>query len=462
MKAMLRIITFMLMIVLITVPCVSAAWRYSSIGPSPVYTEVPLGMTEFKEEYKGVYIKSVEVINTTNAVNINNGFTLPTTHNSTVDPTATGGFVTYKIVAHNNTELTYWYIGEYYDDSNQNSLIGANGGINVITKDQSTDSSETFNSEDWIPPQTERTFYVTYVFSSNAQSVATLSVDFRFNIRMDAVHDEFLAVLNNVKEEESYEYLASVFNEQYSKDGALSISTESHPEVFERLFPDLDVSFGEEEKRASVIIRRQNLDNDTSSGDSYSGGGPVGCEYTLYITVEPLTPGTRPIVYAISYSEGASGMGEDWYQIGELYEGTAPVKADGTIDYENWKATSKTYEIADGIYYKVAAPNGDQYDIMNTMEQLISAVDQDIFNDIDNKNIFKKVYDIIKKYPQDSTDPAVVGLRTAFEDASIFYRNLNNGQEFKVVRDKYTRAEIIFALKNIQKALDYYYQTGHT
>ena len=91
------------------------------------------------------------------------------------------------------------------------------------------------------------------------------------------------------------------------------------------------------------------------------------------------------------------------------------------------------------------------------MEQLISAVDQDIFNDIDNKNIFKKVYDIIKSNGN-STDPAVLGLKKAFEDASIFYRNLNNGQEFKVVRDKYTRAEIIYALKNIQKALDYYYQ----
>lgn len=95
---------------------------------------------------------------------------------------------------------------------------------------------------------------------------------------------------------------------------------------------------------------------------------------------------------------------------------------------------------------------------MKTMEQLISAVDQDIFNDIDNTKIFKKVYDILRKHPN-STDPAVLGLRQAFEDAAIFYRNLNNGQEFKVVRDKYTRAEIIYALKNIQKALDYYYQT---
>ena len=96
---------------------------------------------------------------------------------------------------------------------------------------------------------------------------------------------------------------------------------------------------------------------------------------------------------------------------------------------------------------------------MTTMEQLISAVDQDIFNQIDNTNIFKKVYDLLKKHPN-STDPAVLGLRKAFEDASIFYKNFNNGQEFKVVRDRYTRAEIIYALQNIQEALDYYYEAG--
>ena len=76
---------------------------------------------------------------------------------------------------------------------------------------------------------------------------------------------------------------------------------------------------------------------------------------------------------------------------------------------------------------------------------------------IDNTNIFKKVYDIIQKHPS-STDPAVIGLKNAFYEASKFYVNHNNGQEFKVVRNKYTRAEIIYAIKNIQKALDYYNQ----
>lgn len=409
-------------------------------------------------KYDGVYIKSVEVYSTSGATCLENGFILPTSHSATADAIRSGASVTYKITVHNNTDVTYWYIGQKIPEAyEQNSLVGTGGGITVITKDHPSDSAATFDSEDWIPPQTERDFYVTYTFGANAQNPCSTLINFHFDIHMDAVHDEFLAVLNNSKTPTSYVDLATVFNEEYAKDGSTSISSDSHPEVFAALFGDLNVNIDGEEKHATVVIRRENLDGDATSGDDYSGSGPKGCEYTLYITVESTTPGTNPTVYAIAYSCGASGMGDDWYQVGELYEGTAPITARSEIDYENWTAVQKDYEIADGIVYKVGYPNGDQYDIMKTMEQLISAQDQDIFNDIDNKNIFKKVYDIIQRH-KNSTDPAVLGLKQAFEDASIFYRNLNNGQEFKVVRDKYTRAEIIHALKKIQSALDYYYQ----
>lgn len=408
--------------------------------------------------YQGVYIKSVHMISATNAIDSENDFILPTNHVTTVDASHSGGYVTYEITVHNNTDVTYWYTGpQFSDDYGQNALIGAGGGITITTKDQLSDNSQTFNTEDWVPPQTERVFYVTYTYGANALNPCSTMVNFRFDIHMDAVHDEFLSVLNNIKAPDSYGQLKEVFEQQYAANGSVSISTESHPEVFAGLFEDLMVNIDGVEKQASVVIRRENLDKDGTTGDAYSGGSPGGCEYTLYITVEPLTPGTRPTVYAIAYSEGANGMGDGWYQVGELYEGTAPIRSNGSIDYANWVATEKTYEIADGIEYKVAAPNGDQYDIMKTMEQLISAEDQDIFNQIDNTNIFKKVYDILKKH-SGSTDPAVEGLRKAFEDASIFYNNLNNGQEFKVVRGKYTRAEIIYALKHIQSALDYYNQ----
>ena len=409
--------------------------------------------------FKGVYIKEVTVFSNNGATSAKNDYELPTNHKITVDPARSGGSITYKITVHNNTDVTYWYIGQRFETTYEdNNLINSNNGITVITKDFSSDNYLSFNNEDWVPPQTLRDFYVTYTFGSNAQDYVTLMINYFFDIKMDAVHDEFLAVLNNVKEETSYEYLSNVFDTEYSKTGNVHITSDSHPDVFNKLFEDLVVNIDGVERTATVVIRRENMDNDLTSGDNYLGNGPKGCEYTLYITVESLVPGDKPIVYAIAYSQGASGMGDDWYQVGELYEGTAPINADGSIDYKNWIATPNTYEMADGIKYNVGYQNGDQYDIMKTMEQLISAEDQDIFNDIDNTKIFKKVYDIIQKH-NGSTDPAVHGLRQAFTDASIFYNNLNNGQEFKVVRNKYTRAEIIHAIKKIQTALDYYYET---
>lgn len=408
--------------------------------------------------HKGVIITNVELMRSSGITSRENEYILPTNHETSVNVDRSNGFITYKITVFNNTDVTYWYIGpRCTTDYGKNALIGKNNGISIVTKDHADDNYQSFNNEDWIPPQTERDFYVTYTYGSNASGVVDLLVNFHFDIRMDAVHDEFLAVLNDSAPGGGYETLKATFESAYKSTGAVSISTESHPELFAALFDDLMINMDGVEKEAHIVIRRENLDKDTTTGDQYNNNGPKGCEYTLYITVEPLTPGTRPTVYAIAYSEGADNMGELWYQVGELYEGTANVNSNGQIDYSSWIATHKNYEMADGINYLVGAPNGDQYDIMKTMEQLISAEDQDIFNMIDNTNIFKKVYDIIQKH-QGSTDPAVLGLRNAFYEASKFYVNHNNGQEFKVVRNKYTRAEIIYAIKNIQKALDYYNQ----
>ena len=408
--------------------------------------------------HKGVIITNVELMRSSGITSRENEYILPTNHETSVNVDRSNGFITYKITVFNNTDVTYWYIGpRCTTDYGKNALIGKNNGISIVTKDHADDNYQSFNNEDWIPPQTERDFYVTYTYGSNASGVVDLLVNFHFDIRMDAVHDEFLAVLNDSAPGGGYETLKATFESAYKSTGAVSISTESHPELFASLFDDLMINMDGVEKEAHIVIRRENLDKDATTGDQYNNNGPKGCEYTLYITVEPLTPGTRPTVYAIAYSEGADNMGELWYQVGELYEGTANIDANGNIDYSSWIATHKNYEMADGINYLVGAPNGDQYDIMKTMEQLISAEDQDIFNMIDNTNIFKKVYDIIQKH-QGSTDPAVLGLRNAFYEASKFYVNHNNGQEFKVVRNKYTRAEIIYAIKNIQKALDYYNQ----
>ena len=457
MVKIIRVAVVLFLVLLLSVPNVFAAWVYFTNPPAPATTNLQTKIFEFKE-YRGVYIKSIERISHSNLQLTKTDISIPAVITNEVKITSSGASVTYKVTVHNNTDVYYWFVdaaatGNY----GNNALVGTNGGVNLVLKDHSSDAGATFNADDWIPPMTEREFYVTYNYGSNATGTVATSIDFRFSVKMDSVHDEFLSVLNNSAPGTGYYTLTELFDALYQKDGTTAISSTSHPEIIESLFGDLMVNIDGEEKQADIVLRRENLDNDDGSGDDYSGSGPQGCEYAIYITVDGLTPGSTATVYAIAYSSGASGMGDSWYQVGELYEGTAPVKGDGTIDYANWKASHKTYEIADGLSYVVGAPNGDQYDIMNTLEDLISAVDQDIFNQIDNTNIFKKVYDVIAKHPN-STDPAVEGLRKAFADASLFYKNLNNGQEFKVVRDKYTRAEIIHAISNIQKALDYYYQ----
>lgn len=449
MKKALKPIGIISFFVIITLSiCIGYASLSSNLSVSGSASAEP-------SNYEGVYIKNVEIVGTANTTYSKNEYILPLTHDIIVTPKASGVSMTYKITVHNNSSVNQWYLGwEKLDDVGQNALIGGVNGISITTRDHASDSGATFNTDDWIPPDTERDFYVTYTYGQAAQTTCATKLKFRFDVKIDAVHDEFLAVLNSIKVSDSYEYLSNIFNEVYAESGKVSISSESHPEVFEALFGDLHVTIDGEVKEASVVIRRENVDK-KSSGDSYSGGGPTGCEYSLYITLDGLTPGSTETVYAVAYSQGS--LGDEWYQVGDLYEGTAQVNANGELDYSTWKATEKTYVVADGIEYKVAQKNGDQYDLLKTFEDLISTNDQDIFNDIDNRNIFKKVYDILKKYPT-SQDPAVVNLRQAFEDASPFYNNFNNGQEFKVVRNKYTRAEIIPPLEKIQAALNYFYQ----
>ena len=86
--------------------------------------------------YKGVYIKSVELAGTSNAANKGHDFVLPTNVTNTVDAERTSGTVTYKVTVHNNTDVTYWYVGpQYTDDYENNSLIGTYNGITITTKD---------------------------------------------------------------------------------------------------------------------------------------------------------------------------------------------------------------------------------------------------------------------------------------------------------------------------------------
>ena len=308
-----------------------------------------------------------------------------------------------------------------------------------------------------------REFYVTYSYGESALGYRETFVNFRFGVKMDSVHDKFLAVLNDKQTAFGYDYISDYFDAKYLEDGTTVIGNIGEDEtLFDHLFgPEMTVTVDGEQIPVTVMVRRDNVDKSTASGAT-TGASPAGSEYTVYITVDPLdSPTGQAMVYAVSYSCDATGT---WHQLGQLYEGTAnrtdydttDSVYEGAFDVHSWKATQQEYEMADGILYKVGYEQGDQYDKLNTLEDLMSTFDQDIFNDIDNKRILKTVYDILQQN-QGSDDPAVLNLREAFIAAEPYYNNLNNGQEFKIKRDS-TRAELVPYILNIQTALDYYYQ----
>ena len=419
---------------------------------------------DFNKEtvFEGVYIKNVEVVNNS-SINNSVSYILPTHVSSSITPTSSVKSVTYKVTVHNNTNVSYWYIGPSYDKNyNNNNLIG--NGLTVTTKDKLNDTGTTFNNQDWIPAQTERDFYVTYTFNSTSTTPLSTLINYRFDIKMDAVYDGFLAVLNDKTQGQGYDYLSDVFDAEYKNGDTVISNTGADKAIFDNIFGgDLTVVVDGVEKPATILIRRENVDG-TSNGDSYSNGGPTGCEYTLYITVDDLSNNGTATVYAISYSKGADGV---WYQLGELYEGTTDIQefnsvaANGNINDSPedpfWTASPKSYEIIDGVTYLVGQEQGDQYDKYYTLEQLMSCTDQDFYNGIDNSGILKTIYDILNTN-LNSTQPAIVLLRTAFENLAPFYNNYNNGQQFQMKRDA-TRSRVVPLLQELQKALDYYNQT---
>ena len=418
--------------------------------------------------FEGVYISNVEFYSASGGENVSVSYYKPTNLSTTIRATRTNGSITYKVTVHNNTTITYWYIKtEYVEEFESNNLINASNGITITTKDHASDTSSTFNSDDWIPPNTYRDFYVTYTFGSSAQSYQSNLVNFLFGRKMDSVHDKFVTVLNDTSQNGGYELLSEYFDEKYAKTGETVIANVGkEEEIFNTLFgSDLTITVDGEAVPVTVMIRRENVDG-RSTGDDYSGtsGAPTGCEYTVYITVDPLdSPTGKAIVYAVSYSNGGvGGSGNTWYQLGQLYEGTADridydsttAGVQGAIDYTTWIASPNRYEVANGITYLIGQEQGDQYDKLKELEEIMSTNDQDIYNDIDNCRILKNVYDIVHN-SQNTNKAGYLALREAFYNAAPFYNIYNNGQEVKVKREA-TRAEIIPYIEAIQKALDYY------
>lgn len=468
-KAFIRIFAVVFFSFLAMVSGVYATWQFSEKPPQEEFDSVNVQLNEFVFAPKEIlYITAVEMISTSGVSNVDISFTHPTYLSSTLDSGQVNAAVTYKVTVYNNTAVTYWYLGpSWRSETGSNALIGTSNGITITTKDNHNDSNNSFNTEDWVPPYTTRDFYIIYRYGTNAMGAGISTfISLDFGIKMDAVHDEFLSILNDRTSANGYHYLDELFNQHYQETGSTVIANVGNDaQTVNALFGGVPtINVDGEQVPVTIMIQRENVDG-RNTGDSYDGNNaPTGCEYTLYITIDPMnSPTGEAFVYAVSYSHGGEGDTDQWYQLGQLYEGAAPLvtydnEGNVAFDVEKWSATANEYEFIDGYYYKVGYEQGDQYAKYKTIEELMSANDQNFYNDIDNSQLLRKVYAVV--YNSGNYGKAgYEGLRSAFENAAPFYNVHNNGQEVKIKREA-TRAELLPYIVAIQEAYTYYNQVN--
>ena len=407
-------------------------------------------------------------------------------YSTTVDCTlskasnGTAGRITYQITVLNNTKYEYAYRGLYY----QSSLSGySNNLVSTSNNSRKIGVVTSFPDGKIVGPGETLVFNVTYTlgadrntFPSRNDYKTLLNYQFGINVEseedaIDAVHQKFLNILNTST---TYEELIEKIDDKYdgynewtsNYIGNVSDAVDADSMTVETLFAgQLNMVINGETKPATVLIKHENLDNNTKTGDDYvathSNGGVFrgyGCEMTLYLTTDSLTTanGQAPVyvtVFTCDRDNNGNRVG-NWYKIGDTYLGRAPIvgykgEAGGTGSFvtDNWVANGATYSPVTSYSYYVAQGT--------TIKDLTRVVDQNAINTLQELlNDAKAMIDDIR-YAGTGIDI----VERAYVSAEKYYTVDENGNP--IVIPNLTRAQIIpsmtsldYALTEAQKAID--------
>lgn len=339
-----------------------------------------------------------------------NGFRFPTTVETTAvmnTGSTNNRSVTYEIVVVNNTRYKYSFKGiecvTPEGETNDNNLYSPNSsysqygsGFTVYTKNNVNDTTSTFKEGTTVEPNTTVTFYATYQFARNVPSEKELSflLNYNFGIHVDSFGDmaldrvlvKFEDVLNT---ESTYQDLITHIDDKFQDQewqsnymGNVTGADNDDTKTIERLFGDqLSLTIDGVTKNITLLIKRENVDGNTATGDRYGVTYPgnrnptyySGCEMTLYMTANDLdrTPEdgeynsrTQADVYIAIFTCKADSNGNPvggWYQIGDVYKGIAPISSysgdrnqPGSFVTDDWVSLNQTYRVTSNYSYSIA------------------------------------------------------------------------------------------------------------
>lgn len=329
-----RLLICLLLVFCLTLSGVCATWVYVN-APTPVQEQVNNKLSEI--HYGTLYITQVTVSDgnyeSAQAAKIGdlNIFTDLTLKNSSTSS------ATVQVTFYNSTDVSY-----YYNKTETTSYSNESIGFTVSG----------IEKQDEVPPKSFRTVTVTFVFDGNTYTARDLTAQLHFNFVVDkdsigdivalTAVDQFRNILNNITAPDSYETLTTAMDNRsgFNKASAVTYignvtgSNSTDSKVIQTLFGDefmqMDLDGDGEAERITMMIKREDLDDNDNTGDeySYSSWGNkttvYGAEMTLYITAQDLTKvssNQSVVVYAASFTKLPGN--DVWTDLVSLTKGTA-------------------------------------------------------------------------------------------------------------------------------------------
>ncbi len=447
---------------------------FSSIGFAALTDDLKIRGEVVVEFPSGLFITNISLDSSSN-IQTQSASQLPysTTIDAALDKTNSNnvtGTVTYNVTVYNNTSRVYAYRGLYYQTTedgldssyNGNDLISETAANNKIAVTTDFEGQSTI-----IQPGQELTFKITYTagrsvsYSTNYKTL----INFQFGINvnsseeaLDAITEKFDNILNTST---TYQEIVDKIDDKYSSGdaawkatyfGNVAGSSDSDSAAINTLFAgQLNMLIDGVEQPVTVIIKRENIDGNTQTGDDYEIDATAkgyGCEYTLYMTTDELTSyNSYPTIYAMVYTcdRNADGSYGKWYMIGERYEGTAQVvgyvggTSGGSFDTGSWRAVSQTLNPSEGYSYTV---NNN-----TTINTIVTARDDNATRAL--QTLIDEAYIILTENKYAGT--GMVALENLYEDMASVYTVDTDGSP--VVKSDLTRAVLVPYITRMENGL---------
>ena len=312
-----------------------AAWHFADEPAKAVDNALYCQMNEFR--YGMLYITRISVVggSYSNAEPAVIG-DLNMQANITLNPQAASS-VTMEVTFYNNTSSSFYYNKTDAISWNNNAIDYTVTGI---------------KKQDEIPGYSYKTARVTFAYAGNNVSATSLLGELQFNFVVDkdsigdivalTAVDRFKAILNNEVAKDSYQTLENAMNNRsgwnkasavtYIGNVAGSSSADSNviKSLFGQEFMSMDLDGDGKAEPITIMIKREDLDDNTTTGDSYtytSWGREYsvsGADMTLYITAADLSnvsSGRSVVVYAAAFTKHPDS--NTWTELVPLTKGTA-------------------------------------------------------------------------------------------------------------------------------------------